>query len=109
MLFYISNTVKKVDDGYTGDWLGLYSFDLESRKHYKIADKDSLRLPPPYAEGWITSLVGASTDATELYLTVGMMPPDSTQGFRMVDHQLAKMNLTTRDIHPLSGLKGAFF
>jgi len=109
LLFYLSNKLEKVDQGYTGDWQGLYSFDLQSRKHVKIADKDSLRFPTPYVEGWITSLVDASADANELYLTLGMMPPDRGAGFRMVNHQLARMDLTTGEIHPLSHLKGTFF
>jgi hypothetical protein len=108
-LFYLSNKLEKVDQNYKGDWQGLYSFDLQSRRHLKIADKDSLRFPAPYVEGWITSLVDVSADATELYMTVGMMPPDTSEGFRMVNHQLARMDLTTGNIHPVSHLKGTFF
>ena len=32
---------RKVDQRYKGDWQRLYSFDLQSRTHVKIADKDS--------------------------------------------------------------------
>jgi hypothetical protein len=109
LLFYLSNKLEKVDQVYKGDWQGLYSFDLQSRRHLKIADKDSLRLPAPYAEGWITSLVDVSADATELHMTLGMMPSDTSAGFRMVNHQLARMDLTTGDILSLSHLKGTFF
>jgi len=109
LLFYLSNKLEKVDQRYQGDWQGLYSFDLLSRTHVKIADKESLRFPAPYVEGWITSLVDASADGKELYLTLGMMPPDKATGFRMVNHQLARMDLTTGEIHPLSHLKGTFF
>jgi hypothetical protein len=87
----------------------LYSFDLQRRTHLKIADKDSLRFPSPYVEGWLTSLVDVSADASELYLTVGMMPPDTSAGFRMVNHQLARMDLPTGNIHLVSHLKGTFF
>ncbi|MFZ0784868.1 MAG: hypothetical protein WBC67_11675 [Candidatus Acidiferrales bacterium] len=109
LLFYLSNRLEKVDQLYKGDPQGLYSFDLQNRRHLKLADKDSLRLPAPYVGGWITGLVDASADATELYLTVGMMPPDASAGFRMVSHQLVRMDLTTGDILPLSHLKGTFF
>jgi hypothetical protein len=83
----------KTDGGFSGDWEGLYSFDLRERTHLKIADKDSLRFPSPYVEGWVTSLVDVSADASELYLTVGMnatryvgrisngQPPIGTDGF----------------------------
>jgi hypothetical protein len=60
--FYLSNKLEKVDQRYKGDWQGLYSFDLQSRTHVKIADKDSLRFPTPNVQGSITSLVGASAD-----------------------------------------------
>jgi hypothetical protein len=97
------------EKGFSGDWEGLYSFDLQKRTHLKIADKDSLRFPSPYVEGWVTSLVYVSADASELYLTVGMMRPDTSAGFRMVNHQLARMDLPTGNIHLLSHLKGTFF
>jgi hypothetical protein len=99
----------KRDDGFSGDWEGLYSFDLQKRTHLKIADKDSLRFPSPYAEGWVTGLVDVSADASELYLTVGMMRPDTSSGFRMVNYQLARMDLLTGNIYLVSHLKGTFF
>src|SRR5258705_13880093 len=36
LLFYLSNKLEKVDQDYKGDWQGLYSFDLQSRRHLKI-------------------------------------------------------------------------
>jgi hypothetical protein len=109
LLFYLSNTLTKKDGGFSGDWEGLYSFDLQERTHLKIADKDSLRFPSPNVEGWVTRLVDVSADASELYLTVGMMPPDTVAGFHMVNHQLARMDLRTGNIHLVSHLKGTFF
>jgi hypothetical protein len=110
LLFYLSNTLtKREDGGFNGDWEGLYSYDLQKRTHHKIVDKVSLRFPSPYVEGWVTSLVEVSADATELYLTVGMMQPDKSVGFRMVNHQLARMRLPTGDIQLISQLKGNFF
>ena len=110
LLFYLSNTLtKREDGGFKGDWEGLYSYDLQKRTHHKIVDKVSLRFPSPYVEGWVTSLVEVSADATELYLTVGMMQPDKSVGFRMVNHQLARMRLPTGDIQLISQLKGNFF
>jgi hypothetical protein len=53
--------------------------------------------------------VETSADATQLYLTVGMMAHDKSEGFRMVNHQLARMDLKTGDICTLSQLKGTFF
>jgi hypothetical protein len=108
-LFYLSNKFTKRDKGFSGDWEGLYSFDLQQRTHLKIADKDSLRLPPPYVEGWVTGLLDVSADASELYLTIGMMPPKSSDGFQAVTYQLARMDLPTGNIHVISQLKGAFF
>jgi hypothetical protein len=109
LLFYLSNKLTKRDERFNGDFEGLYSFDLQTRTHLKIADKNSLQFPSPYVEGWITGLVDVSADARELYLTVGMMSPDKSSGFRMVDHQLARMDLPTGSIHPVSHLRGTFF
>ena len=110
LLFYLSNRVTKGEgQGWSGDWEGLYSFDLRTRTRLKIADKDALRLPPPYVKGWVTNLVDVSADARELYLTIGMMPPDSKSGFRMANYQLARMDLPNGQIHLVSHLKGSFF
>jgi len=109
VLFYLSNKLTKMEKGFGGDLIGLYSFDLQKRTHLKIADKNSLRFPPPYVEGWITGLVDVSADASQLHLTIGMMSPGTSSGFRMVNHQLARMDLATGDIHPVSHLKGTFF
>lgn len=109
LLFYLSNRLTKMDKGFSGDWEGLYSFDLQERTHSKIAEKDSLRLPSPFVKGWITSLVDVSADATELYLTLGMMGADTSSGFRIVSHQLARMGLPFGDVHLISQLRGAFF
>ena len=109
LLFYLSNRLTKTEEGFSGDWEGLYAFDLQKRTHLKIADNDSLRFPSPYVEGWVTSLVDASADASELYLTLGLMSPDTSAGSRAVNHQLARMELPTGHIHLLSHLKGTFF
>jgi hypothetical protein len=109
LVFYLSNKLTEKDDSFSGDWEGLYSFDLQKRTHVKISDKASLRLPSPYVEGWISSLVDVSADASELYLAIGMMRPDTAAGFRMVNHQLARMNLLTGNIHLISQLKGTLF
>lgn len=109
LLFYLSNKLTKRDKGFSGDWEGLYSFDLQERTHVQIADKDSLRFPSPYIEGWITNLVHVSADASELYLTVEMMCPDMSAGFRTVNHILARMDLPTGNIRLVSLLKGTFF
>jgi hypothetical protein len=109
MLFYLSKRFTKWEKGFSGDWEGLYSFDLQKRTHLKIADKASLRLPSPYVESWVTNLVDVSADASELYFTVGMMPPDTRSGFRMANYQLARMDLATGKIHLVSHLRGTFF
>lgn len=109
LIFYLSNKLTKKDKGFSGDWEGLYSFDLQKQTRLKIADKDSLRLPSPFVEGWITNLVAVSADASELYLTLGMMGADVSAGFRMANYQLARMDLATGDIHFVSHLKGTFF
>ena len=40
MLFYLSNRLKMEERGFSGDWEGLYSFDLQKRTHLKIAEQD---------------------------------------------------------------------
>jgi hypothetical protein len=89
--------------------VGLFSFNLEERTHTELAAKGSLQLPSPFVEGWITSLVDVSADASELFLTVGLMGPETSGGFRMVNHQLARMDLTTGVLHFVSHLKGILF
>jgi hypothetical protein len=109
LLFYLSNKVTKRDNGFGGDWEGLYSFDLQNKTRLKIADKESIRFSSPYVGGFVKGLVDVSADATELYLTVGMMPPDTGERFRMVNHQLARMDLATGQMDLISHLKGLFF
>jgi hypothetical protein len=109
LLFYLSTKITKKDEIFNGEWEGLYSFDLHERTHLRIADKNSLRLPAPYIEGWVNGLVDVSADASELYLIMGMIGPDTSSGFRIVNHQLARMDLRSGNIHSVSHLKGAFF
>jgi hypothetical protein len=109
MLFYLSNKFTKREGGYSGDLEGLYSFNLQRRTSQQLATRDTLSFPPPYTEGWVTNLVDASADASELYLTVGMMRPHTSAGFRTVNHQLARMDLPTCKLHLISHLKGVFF
>lgn len=117
-LFYLSNRLKRTSlnlsgdrepvDGFSGDWEGLYSFDLDRRKNEKIADKNSLPIPRPYTTGWITGLVNVSADATDLYLTVGLMA-ERPSGYSAVSHQLARMDLATGKLHLISEMRGTFF
>lgn len=104
-----SNKMTRRGESFARDSEGLYSFHLRQRTHLKIADKDSLRLPSPYVEGWVTDLLDVSADASELYFTVGMISPDTAAEFRMVNHQLARMHLRMGNIHLISHLKGTFF
>jgi hypothetical protein len=108
-LFYLSYGMTKSDAGLRGDWEGLYSFDLQERRHLKILDRNSLQLPSPYVEGWITGLVAVSAAARELYLTVGMLPPKTSTELRKVNHQLVRIDLPGCDIHLITELKGTFF
>jgi hypothetical protein len=108
-LFYMSNEVTKREQGYSGDWVALYSFDLLKRTESLIAAKGSLSLPKPYNKGWVTQLIGATEDASQLYLTLGMVAENTSPGFHMVNHQLARMVVETRSLHLFSQLKGTFF
>lgn len=86
-LFFNTIRLSKCEMGYGGDWGGIYSFDIQKRTLLQLASKDSLLLPPPYSEGWVSGLVSASEDASRLYLTVGMMMPENSSSFRMVGFQ----------------------
>jgi hypothetical protein len=97
LLFYLSNKLTRREERDSGDFEGLYSYDLQNRIRTKIADKDSLRLPAPYVEGAC------------LYLTIGIIEPDNQSGFRAVHYQLGRMEVETGRIDLLSRLKGAFF
>jgi hypothetical protein len=108
-LFYMSNEVTKGERGYSGNWVGLYSFDLLKRTESLIAREGSLSLPMPYNRGWVSRLLGTTEDASELYLTLGMMVENTSPGFHMVNHQLARMVVETKSLHLVSQLKGTFF
>jgi hypothetical protein len=108
LLFYLSNKLTKRGERHFGDFEGLYSYDLGNRRSTKVVDKHSLRLPAPYTKGWVTGLVDVSGEATDFYLTIGMMP-DMSSGFSIVDYQLARMELKTGRIDLVSRLTGSFF
>jgi hypothetical protein len=92
--------------GFSADLIALYSFDLQKRTHLKIADKNSLRFPAPYVEGWITGLVDVSADASQLCLSVGMMSPAMSAGVRMVNHPIGANGLAERRYSPRFSSKG---
>lgn len=109
LLFYLSNKLTKKGERYLGDFEGLYSYDLHSRMPTKVANKQSLRLPSPYAKGWVTGLVDVSAEGSELYLTIGMMGQDVSSPIRRVDYHLARMEVKTGRIDLVSKLSGTFF
>ena len=109
LLFYLSNKLTKRDARFYGDFEGVYSHDLRKRMSTKFADKHSLQLPPPYVKGWVTGLLDVSAEGTELHLTVGMMGPEPSSGFRLVSYQLARMEVKTGRIELVCKLRGSFF
>jgi hypothetical protein len=103
-LFYLSNKLSKRDQHYAGEWEGLYSFDIQTGTSVQLASRDSLSLPPPYTEGWVNDIVSVSADANQLYLRIGALRPEASA----VDNQLVRMDMSTREIHFVSRLKGSF-
>jgi len=109
VLFYLSYRIKKLENGWGGDWLGLYSFNILNHSETEIVSKGSLLLPSPYNRGWVSTIVSASEDASTLVLTVGMTEESNSQRFCKGDHHLASLNLETNQLSLISKLKGTFF
>jgi hypothetical protein len=82
----VFNSVKRGKTG--GNWLGVYSFDLSSKKLGVCVSPEHLRLSEVHGRLWIPELVFLSEDARMLYVNIGV--EKSVSGGAVVHYYLVK-------------------
>ena len=92
----------------SGNWDGLYSVDLETFTIVRCASRETLPLPPPYTDCWITDLLCLSEDGKLLYLTIGMCEMSGATR-QNAAYYLAQLDLTEKSLQTISRLRAAFF
>jgi hypothetical protein len=107
-LFFNSNRLKIQGDRVSGEWDGLYSVDLEKLAIVRCASQETLKLPPPYNDCWVTNLLSLSADGEVLYLTIGLCEMSGSTR-QKIAYYLAQFEVATRTLQTISKLRAAFF
>ncbi len=108
ILFFNSNRLMIRGDRVSGDWDGLYSVDLEKLTIVRCASKETLILPAPYSDCWVTNLLSLSADGKLLYLTIGMC--EITGSTRQeIAYYLAQFDVGNGNLETISRLGATFF
>jgi ClpA/ClpB-like protein len=108
ILFFNSNRLTIHGDRVSGDWDGLYSVDLEKLVIVRCTSKETLQLPAPYNDCWVTNLLSLSVDGKLLYLTIGMCQmAGSTR--QEIAYFLAQFDVVTGNLETISRLRATFF
>jgi hypothetical protein len=92
----------------SGEWDSLYSVDLETLSVVRYATKETLSLPAPYNDCWITRLHSISDDGALLYLTIAMCEMNGTSRSNIA-YYLAELDVSSKNLRTISRLRGAFF
>lgn len=91
----------------TGEWKGVYSFDLLTKKLVLCISPEKLRLSEPHGRLWIKELVSLSEDGRTLYAKIAFEKVVSGSG--AVHHYLARIGLEDQEVALLSQLLDASF
>ena len=58
--------------GWGADWVGIRRVNLETGEDVRVLDEESLRSPPPYTSGWVSQLLGVSSDGSGAVCVAGL-------------------------------------
>ena len=105
ILFFNAMRITRHERVFKGNWEAVYSFDLSSYALAVCLDRSNISLPSPFSDCWVSDLIGHSEAENALYLTIGLRG-DRQQGIR---YSLARVELSTRVVQPISWLRAAFF
>jgi Clp amino terminal domain, pathogenicity island component len=109
VLFFNSKRITQHEESRaSGEWDSLYSVDLETLTVVRYASKETLSLPPPYNDCWVTRLLSISNDGGSLYLTIGMCENNGTSRLNIAYH-LAELDINTKRLRTVALLRATFF
>jgi Clp amino terminal domain, pathogenicity island component len=86
----------------SGDWEGVYSFNLNTRELAVCVSPEKLRLSEVHGRHWIPQLVSLSEEARTLHVNIGVEKIVSGGG--IVHYYLAKVDLPDQQVTLLSRL-----
>ena len=81
----------------SGEWDSLYSVDLETLSVVRYASKETLSLPAPYNDCWVTRLLSISNDGGLLYLTIGTCEKNGANRTNIAYH-LTELDIKTKSL-----------
>jgi len=91
----------------SGNWVGIYVFDLEKRELSLRVSTANFLAPSPYTGGWIGAILNLSDDAEHAHVNAGL-ELRREDGADM-HYYVARLNLTTRQLDLISRLENVFF
>jgi hypothetical protein len=96
----VFNSLKRKKTG--GDWVGVYSFNLNTKELAVCVSPEKLRLSEVHGRLWFPQLVALSEDARTLYVNIGV--EEIVSGGGIVHYYLAKVDLPDQQVTLLSRL-----
>jgi hypothetical protein len=104
-LYYSTNRWKHEGDGASGDWEGLYRFDIGAHRSEQLAQRGKLHPPSGYQGAWLSGLLSINDDGKALFckaaLETGKLDPE-------VEYWIAKLELPSLKLQAISQLQAIF-
>jgi hypothetical protein len=104
IVVFNSFQMQKRGDHWAGDWAAVCAFNLQKKELSVCIAKETLALPEPYTEGWVSELVSLSDDGHTLHLKVGIKETPQSMSY-----YLARTELGGKGIELISPLRDSFF
>lgn len=105
IIYYLVHRSTKWNDGFAGDWLSLDKFDLVQHRGENVVTRSGLRLPSPYARGWISQLFGMAADESAVLCSCGLERPEKGR----VHYWACSIDLQTQQVTLFTRLEGVWF
>ena len=106
LLYFMTFTWTKWDDGsWAGDWVALYRFDLAEHRCDKLTQRGVLLPTTGYESVWLCEALSVCAEGRSLFCKVGMMTPPLEDGSSRADYWIAKLDVTSMKLEPVTKLE----
>jgi len=92
------------DDQVSGDWNGLFLWNIATSVASCLVDRNTLKVPSGFSRAWPTNVLALPSDMRHLYCSLGLQRDDGR-----CSYHVAAISLETRTVNLLSDLKATFY
>jgi hypothetical protein len=106
-IYYTVRRITKLERSgeFGADWESVDRFDLERETADTVIARGQMKLPQPYAYGWVSTLFGAATDDSVIYCSCGFQGSEK----RKVHYWLCSVTPYTQVVTLISRLEAVWF